>query len=432
MTPRDISRLRYEQHHEWMEEIMESPYPTLSIMPSDLGLGRKGHLEELTKDFFDAPVSATHESRTGPPPRVGRMAAGLADDFAQRASKKLAEMEAELENMRKRHTRRIDKLKQSTTLAIAEKKLRTAPNVTERHSVSDGMSDVGSDTKPRDAVDEIMGSVETDLGKKLTNATVVTIVSKGGLKERVKTTPVVSKPAVPATFPAKATSPPVAQADKGPQQPPQAQEPPQPAVPTTESKPEVKDTSEPPRDQGLTQPTTDDKPPSSEAPEPTVDTDKQPQASADQDTDLPQLDDLGVDVNMDSLDDPGHEDGGTQDGNEWVMIGEESGPNTDMDLAAQQSENQQQQEPATAEVKAAPPNEKTTEVQQPVPAPLSNDTGLDTPDFDMGGDFDNVDVDTAGDALASYGNEDDDLNLDNMEDSAFGDAFHPEDDEDMS
>ena len=57
-----------------------------------------------------------------------------------------------------------------------------------------------------------------------------------------------------------------------------------------------------------------------------------------------------------------------------------------------------------------------------------NQEALNTPDFNIGGDFDNVEVDTAGDALASYGN-DDDLNLDDMEGSAFGDAFHPDDEE---
>ena len=56
MTPRDISRMRYEQHHEWMEEILESPYNIFQIVPGDLGLGRKGELEHLTKDFFDAPL----------------------------------------------------------------------------------------------------------------------------------------------------------------------------------------------------------------------------------------------------------------------------------------------------------------------------------------------------------------------------------------
>merc|ERR1712080_575438 len=38
------------------------------------------------------------------------------------------------------------------------------------------------------------------------------------------------------------------------------------------------------------------------------------------------------------------------------------------------------------------------------------------------------DVDTAGDALASYDDDgNDELNLDGMDDSAFGDAFHQED-----
>jgi hypothetical protein len=88
-------------------------------------------------------------------------------------------------------------------------------------------------------------------------------------------------------------------------------------------------------------------------------------------------------------------------------------------------------EPAGGDTSGEPVDETNSKMQQPAQVPLDDDGQLNTPDFDIGGDFDNVEVeDTAGDALASYG-DDEDLNLDNMEGSAFGDAFHPED-EDIS
>jgi hypothetical protein len=36
-TPREISMSRYKQNHEWMEEILSSPYSINQIIPADLG-----------------------------------------------------------------------------------------------------------------------------------------------------------------------------------------------------------------------------------------------------------------------------------------------------------------------------------------------------------------------------------------------------------
>lgn len=437
MTPRDISRVRYEQHHEWMEEIIESPYPTLSIVPSDLGLGRKGQLEELTKDFFDAPTSAMREPTNGAPPRVGKLAAGKADDFAKRASEKLASMQAELENMRKRHARRMEALRRSTTLTAAEKRLRTVPNVTERRSLSNDMTEEAAGNQPPDAIDEIMEAVESDMGQKLRKTTSVTLVSKGGLEERVKISPVAVEPPVPTdTLPEKTEIVPVADLEAVSQEQPQPQ-PPAPAA-TEVAKTEEKETTASSSEQP-TQDNTDVQPtPSVAEPDQAPEAEPQPQVESTQqnaDVGLAQLDDLVVDVNMDGIDEPGENE--NQDGNEWVMIGdgEENGQNADeLELPeippeSQQNQDQNQNEPATTEESTTQPSAATTTAPAAPTTQPSNDTPLDTPDFDMGGDFDNVDVDTAGDALASYGNDDDELNLDTMEDSAFGDAFHPEEDD---
>lgn len=428
MTPRDISRTRYEQHHEWMEEIVESPYPTSSIIPSDLGFGRKGQLEELTKDFFDAPINATREPSNGPPPRVGKLASGQADDFIRRASDKLAAMQTELEDMRKRHTQRMEKLRRSTTLTVAEKKLRTVPNVPERRSVSKDAGNADVDTAPRDAIEEIMGSVESDIGQKLTKTTTVTLIFKGGLEERKQVTPIPAAPPTPIVpKPQPAINLPMVAgtAVRQPQQP-------QPSESTApEQQPEQTATASPPD----TKPTTeqfgnspDPAPPALSAPQADqkpMPVEQKPQIDMDQDgADFPPLDDIEADVDMDGMDDQGNSSG--QGGDEWVMIGEDGGQNSGdiPQIPAEEEQDELQRDEAAEEPVGAP----SADLQQRPQAQLNQDDQLDTPDFDMGGDFDNVEVDTAGDALASYG-DDEDLNLDNMEGSAFGDAFHPEDEE---
>ncbi|KAI1609912.1 hypothetical protein EDD36DRAFT_498722 [Exophiala viscosa] len=429
MTSKEISRIRYEQHHEWMEEVLESPYPTLSIIPSDLGLGRKGPLEELTKDFFDAPVSVTNGSGNEPPSRVGKMPDGQAEEFAERATKKLADMQAELESMRKRHTRRMEKLQRSSTLTVAEKKLRTAPNVAERRDSSNAKIDSVPDTSSRDPVEEIVYSVETDTGKQIAKSTTVTVVSRGGLEERVKPTPVTQAPTVPTPAPQeKAANPPIGGIGSSI---PQPQQPASVAAP--EKKPEANDTARAPSEQQTSTETNDtaQPTPSVNQPDPVAATNQEVEAAADegQPGDTPELDDVGMDVNMDDFGDDVQEQDGNQDGNEWVMIDQEGGQGEGaMDVPDLPAETQPQEDQIESEQNDDATTAPTTSVQQQQEqAQPTQDTALDTPDFDMGGDFDNVDVDTAGDALASYG--DDDLNLDNVEDSAFGDAFHPEEDD---
>ncbi|EXJ76262.1 uncharacterized protein A1O5_00770 [Cladophialophora psammophila CBS 110553] len=436
MAPRDISRVRYEQHHEWMEELIESPYPTLSIIPSDLGFGRKGQLEELTKDFFDAPISATREPSNGPAPRVGKMPAGRADDFIKRASEKLAKMQQELEEMRNRHARRMEKLRRSTTLTTAEKKLRTVSDVTERPSISKDGTSGDADFAPRDAIDEIMNTVESHMGQKLTKTNTVTLISKGGLEDRTQIAAVPVEPPAPVVAsPQKAIHPPVTAESASTQQQLQPQPQLQPqalqaATAREEPKPEEKDSAMTTSEQQIPVETETGPAPPEAQPVQSTDVEQQPETDTNQQAEnLPQMDDIGADVNMDGMDD--QLDTANQDADEWVMIGEEGGQN-DMEFPEMSNEGQQDEsQPAAEGTEDKPSGQSTSNQPQPVQAQPTPDGALNTPDFGMGGDFDNVEVDTAGDALASYEN-DEELNLDALEGSAFGDAFHPEEDEEIS
>ncbi len=221
LTPREISTTRYIQHHEWMEEVFSSPYSTGQLVPVDLGLGRKGELEQLTRGFFDAPIEAPtkdvpKDAPKGAPKdaptvkapqargetglsRVGRMEAGKAEEFTKRATDKIAQMNAELEKLRRQHARRMAKLHTGTLVKEAEMRLRTAvndPSVTsteiwrlEGHPeapVETANSEAGATAiRQVEKVADIAKEVEAAVGKGIGTATELICVQIGGLEEKV-------------------------------------------------------------------------------------------------------------------------------------------------------------------------------------------------------------------------------------------------------
>lgn len=199
LTPRDISKMRYIQHHEWMEEVFSSPYSTGQIVPVDLGLGRKGELEQLTRGFFDAPTSTAPQARgeTGLS-RVGRMDAAKAEEFTKRATNKIAQMNAELTKIRRQHARRMVKLNKGALVKEAEMRLRNAvndPSATgteiwrlEGHleaSVETATSEAGAPALRRtEKVDDIVKEVEAVVGKDIGIVKELICVQIGGLEEK--------------------------------------------------------------------------------------------------------------------------------------------------------------------------------------------------------------------------------------------------------
>ncbi|KAG4423512.1 hypothetical protein IFR04_003335 [Cadophora malorum] len=123
-TPRDISIARYKQNHEWMEEILSSPYAIHQIIPSDLGLGRRGELQGLTDGIFDAPVDPSTDVVKNS--YVGRLDPAKAELFRQRAKQHIDETNAEMERMKAKHAKRLAKFKRGSVITQAEKQLRTA------------------------------------------------------------------------------------------------------------------------------------------------------------------------------------------------------------------------------------------------------------------------------------------------------------------
>ncbi len=191
LTPRDISLHRYTQHHEWLEEILNSPYDTSQIIPGQLGLGRKGELESLTRDFFDAPIGATPKetfpkSKGDSPvedsstPRVGRLESGKAEDFMKRATEKMAEINAEMEKLRRQHARRMAKLNRGRAFKEAEQSLRVSTLEMINGEVSKG------DAMQQTRIDEITRELEGQVGKSVRPIKDVECIDKGGLEEKTE------------------------------------------------------------------------------------------------------------------------------------------------------------------------------------------------------------------------------------------------------
>lgn len=189
LTPRDISLHRYTQHHEWLEEILNSPYDTSQIIPGQLGLGRKGELESLTRDFFDAPIETTPKAifpkskgespvEDSATPRVGRLESGKAEDFTKRATEKIAEINAEMEKLKRQHARRMAKINKGRAFKEAEQNLRVSTL-----ELINGDSTKG-DAVLQHGVDDLAKGLETLLGKSIKPVKEAECIDKGGLEEK--------------------------------------------------------------------------------------------------------------------------------------------------------------------------------------------------------------------------------------------------------
>ncbi|CAG8066706.1 unnamed protein product [Penicillium nalgiovense] len=202
LTPRDVSKMRYQQHHEWMEEIFASPYSISQVTPVSLGLGRKGELESLTAGFFDAPVgtSGGEGQEAGDAPQANKMEPAKAEEFAERVSKKVADMTAEIENLKKQHARRMQRFNRTSLLKDAELRLReSAADPTEKGPEIwrlEGRVVIPTEDEPpqldyiedkaKYRVDEVVREVETAWNKQIVAEPKVSCVEKGGLLEKIE------------------------------------------------------------------------------------------------------------------------------------------------------------------------------------------------------------------------------------------------------
>lgn len=209
LTPRDISFSRYQQNHEWMEEIVSSPYALSQIAPPDLGLGLKGELAPLTDGIFTA-QSANALTEAPQKPYIGRLEPGLADEFRKRVQEHLDATKAEMEKMKAEHAKNLASLKTSSVFVDAEKEVKNSVQEhgselwrLEGHYTDADDNSVSWSQKHNKKVDEIVAQVEANLGRHIEVLHNVHRIQDGGFQE-----PAPEPIKEPSPVPPPASSPP--------------------------------------------------------------------------------------------------------------------------------------------------------------------------------------------------------------------------------
>ncbi|KAL0474302.1 hypothetical protein QR685DRAFT_549097 [Neurospora intermedia] len=409
LTPREVSIARYQQNHEWMEEILSSPYQIGQIEVSDLGLGRKGALASLTEGIFEA--QSTEAVDHGPKkPYTGHLAPGVAGEFRKRVlEKNKADME-EIARMKADHEKALASLRKHSAIMQAEQDLRFAVQETGSEAWrlegrleddEDGSSRQGQ--RNAKALEEILASVEKIVGKPATVVHDVHRVEDGGYQE-----------SAPEPEP---SLPPVGQAPPMSRQPSQAGSQASGAI-IGDSDIDMGGTAAGLLDQmntagGFSTASTPQalnlsgNPSSAATPSAANVASPQP----------PATNQGGNDINMEDADAEASAKVATSAPDQVPVASNPSGATTDSIP----------QPPTTAG------NSDAVGVPaQQVPQPSSKPASVAPTPTGEGIDFSSLgDLDTAGEALAGYdppsvgpgGDDLGDLNMD-MEDSAFGDAFH--------
>lgn len=191
-TPREISTGRYKQNHEWMEEILSSPYAIHQIIPSDLGLGLRGELATLTEGTFDSPYDPGNDVEKHQ--YVGRLDPEKADEFRKKAMERIAETNKDIEKMKAKHAKRLAKFRKGALFSTAEKELRTAvsdptdigPEYWRLEGrIDEEDSEEGSKSAPKipSKVENILAQVEASLGRSAIAVQELRRVQDGGFEE---------------------------------------------------------------------------------------------------------------------------------------------------------------------------------------------------------------------------------------------------------
>ncbi|KAF2819733.1 DUF1750-domain-containing protein [Ophiobolus disseminans] len=385
LTPREISLSRYKQHHEWMEEIFSSPYAVGKIAPIDLGLGLMGELAPLTAGILDVPGA---DDQDGAKDSIKiknyyKLDPEQLKEFEKRVSDYATKEQAEIEKMKADHARKMSQLKRTRTYIKAERRLR------------DLSRSADNDSDEADPVEEVVQDLEKTLGVIFDAKKSVVCLDKGGFIE------------------AQQPSPPKAQVNGNGGQTNNGTS----NGMNNDGGMEADNSAASLLDQygsgsltgtpigNISLPRLSQPPSQSQS---AMGTPSAPSNMQHSSTFDPQGSNLGADVGDDLLDLDVEMSGMTNagdKGDEWVMVDERAG-------GAQSTGNPQQ----SVTGNHPPPTNAGTMPQSTVDTEAGS--MFDAADF---GSFDNLD--TAGDALAEYDN-DDTMGLDLVDDSAFGDAFH--------
>ncbi|SPN96816.1 uncharacterized protein DNG_00336 [Cephalotrichum gorgonifer] len=439
VTPRELALSRYQQNHEWMEEILSSAYKIDQITPANLGLGFKGELASLTEGIFPAQGGeAALEAIASP--YATNLEPKLAAEFRNRISAYMDSSKAEIEAIKADHAKSLAQMKASTKISVAaEKELRdidphfgTAPS---RGSEGDAGSEdeevSPKPQKPTKSLEDIVSEVERKLNRRTHTLRSVVRIQDGGYQQPApvpEPTPQVPSVSVPAGGPS--TTAPTSQQPSTATSQHEAMGMDDPDLEMggtagellSQMQPGLSSTSTPAPHTASALPSAVATPGEVGVPSPA------PQPAAPEQK--PEEGGAAVDTPMGNAEAPQQSaaqaapDQGAVSG-DWVMV-PKGGESPDAASA-----NIPSNSGAASEAKETQPS-----VPPPAAAPVAKQvSSANTPADGGSNSFDNDfssldDLDTAGDALASYeapggGDLGDglDLNMD-MDDSAFGDAFH--------
>lgn len=211
-TPREVSMARYKQNHEWMEEILSSPYAINQIIPADLGLGVRGELSSLTEGIFDAPTDPDKD--VAKHSYVGRLDPEKAEEFRKRTAAHIAQTTKDIEKMKAKHAKRLAKLQKGSLLRFAETELRlavhdptdTGPEFWRFEGRVDD-EDAENPTAVKNSstkVSDIVAKVEASVGRHAAAVKELIRIQDGGYEEA----PAIPSPP-PAPIPIAHVSPPI-------------------------------------------------------------------------------------------------------------------------------------------------------------------------------------------------------------------------------
>ncbi|KAK9417851.1 hypothetical protein SUNI508_01608 [Seiridium unicorne] len=391
LTPREISLHRYQQNHEWMEEILSSPYRMGQIGFANLGLGLKGELSPLTDGIFEAQGSDAIQK----PPQAGQshLEKDQAAEFRKRVNERIDSTNAEIAKMKAEHEKKMAKFKKNSVLTTAEKDLRTAVDDAAPGPLSlDRKPEEFEEDTPRwtskhsKKVEDIVSQVEAQLGRRAEVIHDLQRIQDGGYQEPAPE-PTPQPPAIGDSEDVDMDGTAGGLLDQmqtglsSTSTPGNNFSTPQgfSALPSGSGTPANANVPTPP------------------APAPAA------QASPPKQQDVNMS---GTDANPSNA----APDQGTDSG-DWVVV-----PKGGVSPGAAPTTSTSDDQAAPKEP-SQPPSKQPSASASGTPAAAS--IGFDANDFGSLGD-----LDTAGDALASFSDTPGDLGGDFMEDSAFGDAFH--------
>ncbi|KAI1092732.1 DUF1750-domain-containing protein [Rostrohypoxylon terebratum] len=188
LTPREVSLARYRQNHEWMEEILSSPYRMGQIGFSDLGLGLKGELSGLTEGIFEAHDFRSTEKLSKS--AVTQLSPEQAAEFRKRVADRIESTQASIEALKAAHEKKKARFERNSILTTAERELRLALGDPGSNSIQlERDVEEGEDTTNRwsskhsKKVDEIVSQVEAHLGRRAEVIYDLRRIQDGGYQE---------------------------------------------------------------------------------------------------------------------------------------------------------------------------------------------------------------------------------------------------------